>query len=354
MHPRGLFFLFLICGCNFRPKYDPIVVPHVSDDFYYSSIDQLEKKIEEQPGDTDFIKLQLTYFEQLDWPSSAGRAVRRAKKTLLDDPNFIKQCADFYRKNGRYIDLIMLSEDLKEVNSSPKWLRQYEIETLIEMNRKRSAAEQLRYYLLAWNAPEDDLFGALQYSKLGDTVLAIYQFEQSRESIPWHRSYLDVYAPILVQIDLLNVAEDVLRSQPHEIRSFKTDRLIAELYYRQENRKSAKAILKQHDEIESFWKLANWYRQERSWDSAIYQLNKILMRDSLNREAIMIQGDVNQERGFFTSALRSYYYLLQQDSTDTEAREQVDIVNRKIAYLRRIRESQREIPTLDLSKKDIE
>ena len=65
----------------------------------------------------------------------------------------------------------------------------------------------------------------------------------------------------------------------------------------------------------------------------------------------MRKGSIDESRGWLRGALNYYNQVAAMDSTYQDVQNAIWGVSRKIAYLRKIREAQTDIPTLDLKPK---
>lgn len=86
--------------------------------------------------------------------------------------------------------------------------------------------------------------------------------------------------------------------------------------------------------------LADYHRKQGNWDSATYYANLILNVDSTYKEAYRIHARVADAQYRYSSATLWYTQLLGLDSTDQIAQSELANVQRKVAYLRRLRAQQ--------------
>ena len=97
--------------------------------------------------------------------------------------------------------------------------------------------------------------------------------------------------------------------------------------------------------------LYNWYLKEQKLDSSSLCLERILVTQPDDVEVLLQKGKLDDRRGWLYRAASAFNQILEIDSTHVEAKESLDLVNRKIAYLRRIREADQDIPTINLNSK---
>ncbi|MDH5609593.1 MAG: hypothetical protein OEY56_08935, partial [Cyclobacteriaceae bacterium] len=89
---RIFFVSLLVTACSsYHAQDDRIIIPAITPAFYQESVDVLEEKILESPGNQNYIRMQLGLYEQLGWPMSASLAIDRAEAFFGNEPWFIQQ-----------------------------------------------------------------------------------------------------------------------------------------------------------------------------------------------------------------------------------------------------------------------
>ena len=121
-------------------------------------------------------------------------------------------------------------------------------------------------------------------------------------------------------------------------------RLQARTYATQQQPDSVLWALHQVRQLDSgrwvTWQLAEHHRTQGSWDSAGYYAQALVAVDSTEIEGWRILARMADTRYRYADATRYYNQILGLDSTDQLARDELAIVARKVAYLRRRRAQQ--------------
>ncbi len=319
--------------------------------FYRETARKLENRLEKEPQNTGLIELQLTYYERLGWPGEALRAVNRAKDVLKNDPVLIKKMADFYYVNSHFHELDTLIRDFSSTFQLPRWARKYQIESLIGTGEQDEAFQKLRAFLARNEEMADDEWGAYQYLALGDSLLSLYQFlkvSNANENLISKSTFVSLlfqnsmYEEV---IDVLDMEGDSINfgSDLAYIKSVSLDKL--------DRRPEAKHVLLKNMDRRSAYLLSDWYVQELNWDSAHLSLNRILIDAPNDLETMWAKAEIDETRGWLTRALSGFNSIKELDSTYLDVLDRVDILNRKIAYLRKIREAQEGRPEINLESK---
>lgn len=95
--------------------------------------------------------------------------------------------------------------------------------------------------------------------------------------------------------------------------------------------------------------LIDFFETNNMTDSVIYYATQVLDQDSVNMTALYAKANSFDKKGYFASALMYYEQMLSIDSLSEEALDGVGKVNRKIAYLRKLKEQREAIPTFDFA-----
>ena len=345
------FIVLLLSSCQYlRPEEDRIEEPKVDLVFYRKTVKELEDRLNADPSNLKLIELQLSYYERLGWPDEALNAVNRAQKSLKNDPILIRKMADFYYVNSHYDALNNLVEDFASTFLLPNWAEKYRIESLIGTGKYDQATNMLRRYL-ASNVEEDNEWGAYQYLALKDSLLALYHFNKAAKSdypLISNGTYLSLLFSNGLYVEVINTLEDRPDSVEvsHEVAYMKAISLD-----NMNRRSEAKAVLLQQMDRLAIFQLSDWYAEENKWDSSHLLLNRILMDEPNDLAALWAKAEIDERRGWLSMSLNSFNSIKQIDSTYLDVTNRVDILNRKIAYLRKIRGAQEQRPVMNLESK---
>jgi hypothetical protein len=330
---------------------DPIVTPEIGDSFYRNSIASLEKSISKYPDEEKYVKLQLAYYERLGWPEEAGKAISRASVLLGTDPVYLSQSITYFTVNNKQAELYNFIQKYVEEGEITRSMERYRIAALVSMY-----AADARSALSAFAAGPlevgDFQFLSNNYLLLSDSILSVYYFSKGLKQTEFTAVDLERMLPIMLDMHLYEKVIELLEGEIYEENhNPNSSLLLAKAYRGYGDLQKSKDILKRNLDVENLFLLADWYKEESSWDSAHYCMDKALSIDSLNQKAMLVKGDIDQHRAFFTRSISFYRQVIELDSTNEYAADQIEIVNRKIAYLQRIRKTK--IPILELESKKI-
>lgn len=342
--------LFLLLSCDLRPEEDRIRIPRVTKTFYENAATKLERELERDPANESLVELQLSYYEKLGWPVEAEHSINRAMNVLNLEPVVSRKYADFFMINNRYEDLMDLSENLEEIYEKPEWMWEYQIVAANRVNRHEEAKALLRNYFTRSNDDQAHLFGGKEYLEAGDSLLSFYHLQQVKDVFADDREFVEIYVPLAFNSRAYQEVLDAIEAYDEKAMDI-TLKYKALSLYRLGDTQEAKGMLWSIPGKESLLTLSGWYAAELKWDSCYLALDKILVNEPDDLEVLMTKGRLDDQRGWFTRASLTFSKVLEKDSTHNEAREMLDLVNRKIAYLRRIREANQEIPTIELDSK---
>ncbi len=178
----------------------------------------------------------------------------------------------------------------------------------------------------------------------GDTTQALSTLSDIVESTSNQEAQLFMIE-ILISMGNYNQAMLMLKkninNNPNDRKHMK---LLGNLYLQLEKADSAliyyKAALSDQSDAELYLNIAEAMLIKQLYDSAIHYSSKILRTDSTNLQSLWILGKAYDQKYYYSRA--SFYfqktYLI--DSTFRNVSKEITDLNRKIAYLRRIKEQQ--------------
>jgi tetratricopeptide (TPR) repeat protein len=334
-----------------KGKYaDQIYNPNPTTEYYRNSIDVLEDELDDQSENLELIELQLSYYKYLGWPEIEEAALKRAEKYATVSPTVRQYLLEYYRYNELNKDLVDLLNNLERLGSISQKEKLLRIQSLVAMGEYDRSLEFLNK-LDPLTKEEMHLELARAYQSMDNQPLAMYHFYKAHLQGKKNESMIADYVPTLLQYRYFKTAQDVLLYNREFAARDEFDRLNAEILYGLGNRDSAEQILKGIRDENAYLTLATWYSNSLRYDSAVVYYNKILQADSSRQDIIIAIADINQSRNYLTQA-RTYYELAAVSAPeDKYIQEQLDNVNRKIAYLQRIREQQEKIPLLEIERK---
>jgi len=324
---------------------DRIVIP---DNMSVSGQGLLTHIMEESanhPDNERLLRQELFYCEQLGWPAPCNQTLLRAKRRWGFNEKLIDQMVAYHLKHSN-------SDQMETVLKGAIETRpRLEAKIKIATHKNQNPQNLIQRYLDQYLDKKATTFVLNQYLELGDTSKAITQFEQLVLLDDGH-PLLRTYYPMLVKKKRYAESARIIVNQ---LRESKEDTLLlfdlAVSTYQMGLLDSAKTILKKNDGKRSNQMLAQWFRSEQNWDSALRYLDKLLVLNQDDRAVLLAKAETLESKKWITPSLPFYERVLLLDTTDTEMAKRVDIVRRKVAYLRRIKEQKKLRPLLNLERK---
>lgn len=332
--------LTLISGCGARR--DRIVVPNTSNDYYIRSVLVLEEELEDDPDNLELIKLQLSYYKNLNWPLSALSAVDRASDFVTVDPDIKDYTLDFYKVNALHREILTVLESLEKINALSDEEQNLKIKSLVHFGRFDEAQNEIDQ-ILQDPGPGDHLLVGQIYSFNRNIPLSLYHYYKAYSLGVRDSLLVFDFAYDLADVGYYQNTREILEAHDQFLKYQDIKFLYANTLLNSGDYRRGIATLKELGTRRAFFTLSDWYQRQNVFDSAVYFANQVVQNDSSDIGALMKVGRIFENRGFFTRSLNYYNTVLKIDSTYSEARDQIAIVNRKIAYLRRIREQEEEV-----------
>lgn len=340
-----LSFIFAI-GCNQVTKYQ-IEEDRLTPDYYNTLLSEVKEEATENPKDEDLIYRRLFLSQKLGWPDDVSAEIAFLINKRSFDYELYNYATDFYRSDHQFERLLETVEKWNETNA----VTDQDIRSkIIAMNglNKDVEASRLLWVLLQQNDNPDNLtFIAKRYLGLADTVRAAYALSKLARQDPHNSLLLDAYIPFLIERGYAKRAKEILLVQSTDNNDFEKQFLLAKTMFELNEPYQAIDLLRNFNNPTSDLQTARWYRDLNAWDSAHFYVDKVIARDS-TREALFTKGTIYENRGWLNSAYSTFNLLVRQNPADSISLQRLQIVSRKIAYLRKIREAENAIPILEI------
>lgn len=340
-------------GCTQRNEY-PISDTELEPTYYITLLKEVSEKLERTDGKNrvDLLYKKLFISQQLRWPEDLSKEIRFLMENEGLDYELYQYASDFYESNHHYEKLLnLVSKWVSEHQLTSHDLRA-QIVALKGLGRENEARHLLWDFLQRGNQKDDLKFIAEQYLDFEDTTRAIYAYSRLARNHPQELVLRDVYIPLLIETGYPDRARDLLAQQSMLTEDPESQALMARILFDLGEPYQAIDILRHHNNSRAYLQIARWFKSLNRWDSAIHYTDLVIARDS-SRQALLTKGDIYEERGWLNSAYRTFEMLVRRDSTDSIAHNKTEIVGRKIAYLRRKREAEQEIPILEVPTKKL-
>lgn len=353
---RGFIFILILVliGCS-SPSKDRIIVPKLHAGFYADALERINDELKSDPDDERLVDQKIFYCEQLQWPTTCISALNVYKESNGMTNQLVKQYIAYYKQHERYQLLLEVIDRWgKEYDLEDEFTETY-IDCLTRLDRKELATIELKEYLKNKQSLEAILFVSNQYLQLEDTAMAAYNLGKLYKLDKANDLMWD-YGRILVSLGYIELGLSILNSFVNQHPNDFDIQLVYALLLEQTDRNSdARKVLKPFAAKDTVaYLLVDWYKKDLMWDSATYVLNEVVANDSTVRKPIWKLGRLYEDRGWFLSALPYFEYLLELDPVDTLAQQRIDLIQRKIAYLQRLKFEESKIPTIELQPKKIE
>lgn len=353
MSIRLLLLALFFSSCFLSVKKTPIERPEIDRSYYVNSIEALEAAIQDQPDYTPFIILQLNYYEQIGWPAEAEQAINRAEKYLASDPDFFARKISFYRSNQRFQELIKALERYPVEGELPLSLQMDYTLALISINDTL----QSKYMLNRLEAKNDSTlinFILYGYRLLSDTSSMLALFERNA-SVFDEDELSDLIIPIYLERKQYSRVIEIGSNLFSTNKNPKHIRNLAVGYIGMDSLSRAEQMLVMDTTLEGQMLLAETMLKQNKYTSSIRILNSIIKRDSASILPLRRLAEVENDRGYYLEAIAAYEKLLEIDSTDEDAKRQINQINKNIAYLRLQKQRNQIQPILGLDslKKEI-
>ena len=342
--------LFIVLSACSRTQDQRISLPEVSDDFYQKSLKLVQEQYTQSPTD-QLLRQKLYYYEKLGWPKEALPDLNIYLEKHGLNRQSVSLFAQYYLQNDQYGQLITLIDKWEYYHGLDEELAQFRISSNIQAKGEEGTTELIEAYLDKFNSTESYVFAIRESFQFKDTTLQNKLLYRLSDLAPQHPLIAQHHIPNLVKEGSYLDAHALLSSHPNQ-ESQELNLLKAQVLYALDSTRKAKILLRGSSDMESIRQLAYWFRNEQQLDSAIVYIDKLLVQDS-SRANILLKAVVLDERGWFNTSLDYFNVLLKRDPSDTIAIEKAQIVERKIAYLRNLKEKAVQAPVLELEPKKI-
>lgn len=353
---RACFFILIsaMIACS-SPEQEKIIVPKLHASFYNEAMEQINEKLDSDPDNKRLVDQKLYYCEQLGWPTTCIEALDTYKQINGMTNQLVKQYIAYYQTHERYQPLVSVFDKWMDEYKLKEEFHKLYIKSLVRSGKRGSALAELRGYLIDQNTVEDLVFASEQYLLLRDTALAAYHLGKLYKSSPENDLMWD-YGKIIMRLGYKNLGISILENYAiNNLSDFQVQLSYALVLEELDRVSTARKVIKPFVDKDTIaYLLADWYLKDAMWDSARNVLETVIEKDSSNRKPIWKAGRLYEDQGWFTTSMQYYEYLLELNPNDTLAAQRIDLIQRKIAYLQRLKFEQSKIPTLELKPKKIE
>ncbi len=345
MKPLLLFSLVAAVACSNRKEY-LIQVPEQTRITSEWILSELEEKAKDDPNNEWLLNQQLYFCEQMEWPVRCEQVLLRARNKWGLSERLIDQFVAYYVKQNSYKQLESILNGAIETRSR--------LEARVHIGLGKSPADKtaLEKYLARFTDEQATVLAIQSYLALQDTTMAISFIEKLISQNADNRNLRRYYAVLSQQGKYalaIRILEKNLEEEP-ENKGMRYD--LAMNYYNAAQADTAMMILRHLNTDQGNAQLHDWFKAANAWDSALIYLDKVTtVNETL--ELLLSKAEILEVSGRITRSLPYYESALLMDTTDLELRQRVEIVRRKVAYLRQIREQQDIPPPPKIERKTL-
>lgn len=344
---RYILLLMVLCLACDQPRHYEVQEPTAQPDYYIRLLKEVNSQVDKNPKDEDLIYRKLYIGQKLRWPEDVSDEISHLIKKRSFDFELYHYATDFYQSTHHYEKLLGVLDKWNE--SYPVSLNDIRLRIIAfnGLKREMEARNLLWQLLQKSDNPEHLAFIGSEYIAMEDTARAAYAFSLLARQDPQHSVLLNVYVPLLISQGYPERARDLLLAQGDESETFEKRFFLAKALFQIGEEQKAIDLMRESDNTVGDLQIASWYRDLKDWDSAIFYIDKVLQQDS-TREAYFVKATILEDRGWLNSAYSMFSTLVSLDSADSISQNRVEIVGRKIAYLRKLREAEKRIPVLEI------
>lgn len=325
------------------------------EDIFKDAFHDIEEELQQRPNDIALAEQKIVYCEELDWPESCIDALTVKRNNSGLSSQLIKKFLDYHIKNGhhqRIVELIFRWDDSFGIKK--EYFNAY-IKALNELTIYDSLKVELPEYLLKNQSPKDHILAAKTYLAIGDTLLSIYYFSKIFNQGIITPDFQYLYPNLLFKTGNASRAFEAMETY---LSAYPTDTSyalgISKRYEDSLKLQSARQVLEPYFKKDTIaFRIAELYKKEQKWDSAIYTLDKVINVDPSHRKALWRRARYYEDRGWLSYSLQFFEQMIQMDATDTSAIQRRNLINRKIAYLLRKKNEEEKLPIIELQPKKI-
>ena len=324
--------LFSLISCDGRKEY-LIQVPEVTHITSESILTDLANRAIDNPESDRLIKQQLYFCEQLGWPIRCEQVLEVAKEKWGLTESLLDQSIAYYLKHDEYQYVEDLLKGAFETRSRMEARIQIAFKNnrpdLALIDRYKEQYPDLQSYVILANG----------FLLNADTIQATEAFTSVLHLDATHDVLLK-YVPILESQGRLEecilITENQLVNRSNLDLSFN----LARYYYISDQDSIGLAMMRKIDTEKAHQQLASWFIEQTLWDSGLTYLDKLLVAQPENPAYLLRKAETLEAKGWVTPSLPYYERALAIDSLNAELADHVNIVRRKVAYLRRLREQE--------------
>ncbi len=337
------------------PHKDKIEVPKLHAGFYSAALEEINDKLKSDPENDRLVDQKIFYCEQLNWPTTCISALDAQKEMFGMSNQLVRQYMAYYQIHDHFRALLDLFDSWDEEYGIKTEYPSLYIDCLVKSRKQNRAKRELRSYLISNQSADDLAFASSKYLMLDDTAMAVYNLSKLYKLNP-NDELMWEYGMLLIKLGYNDLGVAVLKdyTQNYPLQ-FDRKLVYASVLRGIDKKQEARNILMAElDKDTATYLVADLYVEDQQWDSAALILERLIERDSSDRKALWRIGRLYEDRGWLLYAMRYLEQLEELHPDDTLASQRIELIQRKIAYLQRLKFEENKIPALELEPKKIE
>lgn len=352
MYYRLLFIAIIFYSCSEAHRY-PITEEDAGIEYYRTSLENLNKAILTKPKDISLRKRKLLISKKLDWPEDVSADINLIiDKSSLDLQSF-DLSLDYFKSIDSFEKQLELIDYWESIYGKKSEYLALKANAYIRASNLEAADSILWQLVNTPDCNENNLqLSANFYSKQVDTVRLSAVYELLFQKNPLSENLIIGYVPLLL---VQNEGERALEifEMREELGTTDEEKLwLARTHAQLGNLQLAQDILEPIENDSAVYQRVEWFEQTLALESAIRLLDPIITRDS-NEYALFKKAQITNNQNKVYQSYRLLSILIEKDSTNSKALNEAEIVARKIAYLRNLKEQENRIPVLDINSKKL-
>ena len=350
----SILLIFMLISCRKKFGQDGVVEYQGQTFIDNNKVEQyLEEEINKNPDVAEnYIKL-FDLKQREGKPVEATNLINEALKKLPHNDKVLSTYASWKLNNREPREALKILEDSRDPEElSPQLLKLFALTHLVLRDFPRSLDFVNKALTIDKNDWQLHYIKADNYLQLHDTTEAIDHFKDAFQLHPIDSTFNKLFSIAMARSDK-RLASQYLQ-QYHQLRpDDKIWLLRSAIYFRSENKMdTSNSLLREYLQFnpqssEAHAELAHNFLVIGQYDSTIFYSDRAISFDDRESQARLLKSMALDKQYKYAEAKSEIEALLERDSINTNALEELDKLNKKIAYLR-------EMKRIDEQRKDIE
>ncbi len=334
----------MVVSCKPEDQNYPLVeAPVANSEFYSSGLEAVARKVESNPSNADAHYKQAIYLQASGSVNAALNAIRQAI-SLDATPEYLMKQAELFKLTEDYEAALnsisraqLLGGDYPEIWHMMADLNYRQSNYAVALNQVNQALvkhpQGVNYNLIK---------GKIQWAQ-GDTLAAVKSLERAKDHPEVRYSALKLLVSVNRSRGQYQTAFNYLKQNQQEQKGdLSLNFTQAQLLRETDKYDSALTILHNLQRFDStdyrlFHETGMIYWQKRWYDSALFYSERTTALEPQFLPALLTQARVHNRRTFYSKSKEIYESIMAIDSTFVPAKEELEKLNGKIAYLQLIR-----------------